>query len=446
MNHLDWLFDIFKQNAGRTFMVWGGLPITYSNLIRYIQYYKEKFIESGIKGGKVIALHGDYSPNNVAALLALVDDGNIVVPLASIKEEFIDIAEVQAICSFDEYGKIQLKWFPREVHHQLNLDIIASGNPGLILFSSGSTGKCKASMHDFLQVLNKFKIPRRQLVTLPFLKFDHMGGINTLFGVLSNAGTLVLSSNRDPEFVCSAIEKYRVELLPTSPTFLNLLLVSEAYQKYDLSSLKFISYGSEMMPQVTLLRIAELFPNVKLLQTYGLSEVGVLRSKSESSNSLWLKVGGEDFQTKVEDGILFIKANSAMKGYFNAPSPFVDGWMNTGDRVEVKGEYIRFLGRDSEIINVGGQKVYPAEVENVLLSMSNVCDVTVSAESNFLMGYIVVARFNLIDNEDFLSFKSRVREYCKSRLESFKIPTRIEIVEKELFNSRFKKIRFQEQM
>ena len=71
-----------------------------------------------------------------------------------------------------------------------------------------------------------------------------------------------------------------------------------------------------------------------------------------------------------------------MTGYLNAPSPFdAEGWFDTQDLVETKGEFIRFLGRRSEVVNVGGQKVYPAEVENVLLQMPNVGDATVAGET-----------------------------------------------------------------
>jgi acyl-CoA synthetase (AMP-forming)/AMP-acid ligase II len=231
-------------------------------------------------------------------------------------------------------------------------------------------------------------------------------------------------------------------LLPTSPTFLNLLLLSEAYLHYDLSSLKLITYGTEMMPERTLAKISEILPHVTLQQTYGLSEVGILRSKSESPDSLWVRVGGEGFETKVVDGTLWIKAQSAMLGYLNAPSPFdAEGWLNTGDLVEVKGEYIRFLGRTTEIINVGGQKVYPAEVENVLMEIPNVRDVTVSSAPNAITGNMVVARFNLIEPEDFVSFKKRVREFCRGRLDPFKIPARMEIVQNDQFSGRFKKMR-----
>ena len=61
------------------------------------------------------------------------------------------------------------------------------------------------------------------------------------------------------------------------------MLASEAYKRYDLSSLKLVTYGTEVMPESTLTRFHELFPNTRLLQTYGLSEVGILRSKSRSA-------------------------------------------------------------------------------------------------------------------------------------------------------------------
>jgi len=68
-----------------------------------------------------------------------------------------------------------------------------------------------------------------------------------------------------------------------------LILITRAYERYDLSSLKMITYGTEVMPESTLQRMHSVLPNVNLLQTYGLSEVGILRSKSKTSDSLWMK-------------------------------------------------------------------------------------------------------------------------------------------------------------
>jgi acyl-CoA synthetase (AMP-forming)/AMP-acid ligase II len=265
-----------------------------------------------------------------------------------------------------------------------------------------------------------------------------------MFHTLSNGGIVLVLKERRPDSVCYFIEKYKIELLPASPTFLNLLLISEEYKNYDLSSLKLITYGTEPMPQSILERVKKAFPDIKLQQTYGLIELGVLRSKSQSDDSLWVKIGGEGFETRVVNGLLEIKAESAMLGYLNAPSPFTeDGWFMTGDQVEEDGEYIKILGRKSEIINVGGEKVYPAEVENILLEIKNVASVLVYGEKNFITGNIVCARIKLVEQEEKSSFVLRVKNFCRSRLPSFKIPVKIEIItdDSSLINDRFKKMR-----
>nr|WGD59538.1 hypothetical protein P5660_12625 [Bacillus velezensis] len=102
------------------------------------------------------------------------------------------------------------------------------------------------------------------------------------------------------------------------------------------------------------------------------------------------------------------RSESAMLGYLNAPSPFdEDGWYDTGDQVETDGEYIRILGRKSEIINVGGEKVFPAEVESVFLEIPNVRDVLITSRKNPITGEIVAAEAVLEKEEDIKSFRKR---------------------------------------
>ena len=185
-----------------------------------------------------------------------------------------------------------------------------------------------------------------------------------------------------------------------------------------------------------------IFPNVKLLQTYGLIELGVMRSKSEKDDSLWVKVCGDGYTTRIIEGILQIKADSAMLGYLNATSPFTkDGYFITGDKVLQKGEYIKILGRESEIINVGGQKVYPQEVENIIQEIDNVAEVTVYGEKNMITGNIVCANIRLISDEDNMLFISRLKKSCRRLLQSFQVPVKVKIVAKEQYSERYKKSR-----
>lgn len=448
MGRLTWLFDRFMTEPAQNFMFWRDQPFSYGWLLGRVQHWRTRLEAAAIMPGAVVALEGDYSPEVVALLLALIERGAILVPLtASVeahKEEFKQIAEAQVVISFDDGENGAISRREIAVTNDLTRSLIACGDPGLVLFSSGSTGKSKAALHNFMALLEKFKVRRHATVTLTFLLLDHIGGINTLLYVLSNLGTVVAVQNRDPDHVCQSIARYRVEVLPTSPTFLNLLLISEAYRRYDLSSLTRVTYGTEPMPERTLQRIHEILPSVELLQTYGLSEIGIMRSKSRSSDSLWVKVGGEDFESQIKDGILWIRARSAMLGYLNAPSPFdAEGWFNTGDAVEVDGDYIKILGRKSELINVGGSKVYPAEVESVLLQLPNVRDVAVVGEPNPITGQVVAARFNLFEAEDAAQFRKRMRTFCQDRLAAYKIPAKVQIVESEQYSQRFKKMRMQ---
>ena len=444
---ITWLFERMKQWSDDPAMIWQDQPFTYKNILEGIEIWSNELEAQGVHSGSVVGLEGDYSLNVCALLLVLIQRKAIIVPLTEAvgtnREDFIKTAEVQLVFTFDAKDNWNIEKRNVKTTNSLIQKLIKMAEPGLVLFSSGSTGKNKAALHNFSKLLEKFKKLRHRLCTINFLLFDHIGGINTLFYTLSNGGTVVTTRDRDPDKICRLIEKYKVELLPTSPTFLNLLLISDAYKNYDLSSLKMITYGTEMMPESLLKRLNKTFPTVRFLQTYGLSELGILRSKSKESDSLWVKVGGEGFETKVVDRVLWIRAHSAMMGYINASNPFdEDGWMNTEDIVEVKDDYIRILGRETDIINVGGQKVYPAEVESILMQMENITDANVRGESNPITGNIVVAQLTLENPEELSDLKKRVRKYCKERLENFKVPVKIEITENFHYTNRFKKVRF----
>jgi len=443
---IEWLLERFHEWPDRDAIIWEDREYSYAWLLEKTREWQGELDRYGVTSGSVVAIDGDYSPSTAALLLALIDRGTIVTPLTSSvaanRAKFIETADVEISFEFGESDDWQVERFERSEAHPLMKQLSDEGIPGLVLFSSGSTGESKAALHDFSKLLEKFEAKRNTLRTLTFLLFDHIGGINTLFYTLSNGGTVISVQNRSPAAVCRAIEQHKAELLPTSPTFLNLLLVSEQYEEFDLSSLKLITYGTEVMPEYTLARLNELFPDVRLQQTYGLSEVGILRSRSRDSSSLWVKLGGEGFETRIEDGTFWIRARGAMLGYLNAPSPFTeDGWFNTGDRVEVDGEYVKFLGRDSEIINVGGEKVWPAEVESVLMGVENIAEAWVRGEKHPFTGEVVVAEVVLKEPESALSVKRRVRQICAPVLERYKIPVKVTVTNVSRAGARFKKIR-----
>ena len=444
---VDFLLQVWKDNHDRQAIIWRDEAYTYGWLLERFAVWKQTLEKEKIARTSVTVLEADFSPNALALFFALMDRACILVPLTSAvktkRDEFISIAQGEFSFAIDHHDVVSINKLQQTATHPFYDQLKSEGHPGLVLFSSGSTGESKAAVHDMVRLLDKFKQRRTSMRTITFLLYDHVGGINTMLHTLSNGGCLITVPERHPDAVLETVEKYRAELLPTSPTFLNLLLMSEAYKRHDLSSLRTISYGTEPMSEFTLNRFHELFPNVKLQQTYGLSELGILRSKSKDANSLWVRIGGEGFETRVVDGTLHIKARSAMLGYLNAPSPFTeDGWFNTGDGVEVDGDYVRFLGRKSEIINVGGEKVYPAEVESVIEQLPSVAQAVVYGERNAITGNIVCADItSSVDVMDGKELISSIKQHCRERLQKYKVPVKIKILAESQYTDRFKKNR-----
>jgi long-chain acyl-CoA synthetase len=446
INNLKYFLNNFETYDGQAALIWHDNIYTYSQLLVRINHWRDTLKD--FTQGTIIGLESDFSPETIAILFTLIEKNVIVVPLdinhSNKNSKKIEIAQLDYLIKIIREDEISINKISPNVDEKNNLyqTIQQRGVPGLVLFTSGSSGEPKGAVHDFSKLLAKFNVKRNALLTINFLLFDHWGGLNTLFHILSNGGTVVVLENRNPDYVCELIEKYKAELLPTSPTFLNMLVLSRAYERHSLKSLKVISYGAEPMPESLLKHVNSLFPDIKLQQTYGLIELGVMRSQSQDNGSLWVKIGGEGFKTRVVDGILQIKSDSAMLGYLNAKSPFAeDGWFITGDSVEVNGEYFKILGRKSEMINVGGEKVFPQEVENVILEIPEVEDVVVYAESNAFTGKIVCAKIKYNGTVTKAEVVKVVKTYCRTKLESFKVPVKIELVDKTFESDRFKKSR-----
>jgi acyl-CoA synthetase (AMP-forming)/AMP-acid ligase II len=444
---MQWLLDRFASAPKRSAFIHRDRRIDYGEVVAAINRFRETLTRTGVKRGELVAVLGDYSPEVVCLLLALAGNGNVVIPLS--RESVIEqdtalaISGCDWVATFDEAGR-EAEFAPLRIpiSSELLREFLATDRAGLILFSSGSTGKPKAILHDFERVAEKFRKQRTAVIAIPFLMIDHFGGINTVLAITSSLGTVVTVADRAVSQICRAIQDYGVELLPATPSFLTMLVTSRLDQAFDLSSLKRITYGTEVMPQSTLDRLRQAFPHVELQQTYGLSEVGVLRSQSRADGSLWVRIGGDGFQTKIIDDILWIKSQYAMVGYLNAPSEFdLEGWFNTQDRVETDGEWFRILGRVTDIINVGGQKVYPAEVEDVILTIDGIEDVAVYGEKHPLLGQIVVAKVSTVRDIELATLKQQIRSACRARLAAYKVPAKVELAEGPFYTSRQKKSR-----
>lgn len=380
---------------------------------------------SGVRPGDVVALIGDFTPASILTLLRLIDLDTIVVPLtaetAHEHEYFFDTAQVDVVI---EGGQVRRR--PGARHHELIAALRERGHAGLVLFSTGTTGRPKAILHDLALFLQRFETPRPTLRTINFLLFDHIGGINTLLHTLFNRGVVVAPGSRTVHAILDTCREHAVEVLPTTPTFLRMMLMSGAIPDQVPACLNVITYGTERMDQPTLSELCRLLPDVDFRQTFGMSELGIVRVKSERRDSLFMKVGGEGVETKVVDGVLKIRSQSRMLGYLNGPSPFdAEGWYDTKDVVESKDGHYKVVGRISDVINVAGLKFMASEVERAVLEYPGVSLVTAHARSNPITGQHVELSVQAADGQEV--DKDALMAFLKSRLQPHMVPKRIKI-------------------
>ena len=420
------------QDINRPFMIFEGHALDINTVLNAPTANLD-----GIQSGQVVAVIGDFDPVSIATLLNLIDKKCIIVPLTTDTrgdhEYFFAAACVNVVI---EGQHLTILPPPAERPPFLE-NLVRKGESGLILFSTGTTGRPKAILHNLTKFIARFRTPRPTFKTLNFLLFDHIGGINTLLHTLFNKGEVVCPSTRTVDSILSIINDYQVELLPTSPTFLRMLLMSGAVPEQIPDSLKVITYGTERMDEATLTELCRLLPHVDFRQTFGMSELGILRIKSQARDSLWMKIGGEGVETKIVDNVLQIKAENRMEGYLNAASPFDDqGWYNTKDLVETDGEWIKIIGRTSEVISVGGIKFLPSEIERVALMHEDISDAKATGVANPITGQHVELILQLKPGTTM--DKSIAKKFLGERLPAHMMPHRIRMGDVP-YNHRFKR-------
>ena len=389
---------------------------------------------SEIQNGDVVAVIGDFNPQSILILLKLIDKNVILVHTIDTKLQhkyFFESALVDFVVEDNTIKKIK-----HNRKHEL-ITKLKRKTRWFGSFSTGTTGRPKA-ISWFDTIYEKIWDSRPTLKTINFLLFDHIGGLNTLLHTLFNKGTIVAPKTRNVQDILNVCKKYNVELLPTTPTFLRMMLFSESIPKDIPKSLKIITYGTERMDQSTLEHLCKLLPHVDFRQTFGMSELGIVRVKSQSRNSLFMKIGGEGVETRVKDNVLEIRSQTRMLGYLNSDNPFYDnGWFNTGDIVEEKNDYIKVIGRTNEVINVGGLKFMASEVEKVALQFEGV--EVAKAEGNFnpITGQHVELTIQSSPNIDF--DKAKLGAFLKMLLPSHMLPKRLK-VSTSFVSHRFKRI------
>jgi acyl-coenzyme A synthetase/AMP-(fatty) acid ligase len=422
----------------------GGV-VTYGELHELVGKARAALAQLRLDRPTTFGLVGDHGAASAAWLLALAEAGHHVAPLSGNVAEHpskLAVIHAQWVVVAEPSAWRLLPRVDEPSEHLLFRRLRERGTPGLILFSSGTSGAPKAIVHDFGQFLAAYRSRHAShLPMLALLGFDHIGGLNTLFSCLAAGALLVVPASRDPAVVATAIARHQVAVLPASPTFLNLLLAAGV--DADLGSLRVITFGTEPMPETLLARLKAAFPRVRFIQTFGTTETGIARTESAESGPTFLRFEDPRLEWKVVDRELWLRSGTQAMGYLNADDArfTADGWFRTGDLVEQGAAGgLRIVGRIGETINVGGEKLLPAEVEAVILSVPGVLDCRVLGEPSFLTGQSVTADVVAAPDADLEALRSAVRGTCRLRLAPHKVPARVRFVA-SVSGERLKKVR-----
>ncbi|MEM1221362.1 MAG: fatty acid--CoA ligase family protein [Verrucomicrobiota bacterium] len=444
---MNWLEDRFKELGSNVAAYENGRGWTYAEILQEKERLKNQLSCSGIPPFACIAVE-DYSIVKVlAGILAISELELIVLPIMlTVSEEEIHKQKSVAGVSWtlrkgELVESIQTQILPSPL-----IDELADRkHSGLILFSSGTSGEPKGMLHDLNELLLRYRrVKPRSDSTIQLLLPDHIGGIDSAFRTWLSGSIMVVPKERTPDGVGSAVETYSANILPATPTFFNLLLLSGVLDKYNFSSLEILTYGAEPMPLPLLASLSQAFPKVDLQQKFGTSETGTVRVKGSSNESLNFIITDADVEWQVLDSELWIKTPSRILGYLNADNSSLekDGWYRTGDLVDQAADgSIRIIGRASAMINVGGLKVHPSEVETVLAEIQGIQSCQVFGKATAVSGNQVACQIIVSENHDLRMWKQIIRRHCRGRLAPWKIPSTVEIISEVLVTDRLKHLK-----
>jgi len=329
-----------------------------------------------------------------------------------------------------------------------NKKVESSNNTEWIIPTSGTTSKPKLVSHtlESLTRTTKSNIDLGEEFIWG-LSFDiyRFSGIQVFLQSIISGSTLVIKESLDDiSDTLLFFSKYKCNSISGTPTFWRKILMSK---ESDLLNMKQITLGGEIVDQNILNALSKKYINSRIVHIYASTELGAgftVVDKKAGFPISYLVNGINNLEMKIVDDILWIKPKKKVQKYLSKKDIMFDeeGFINTGDRVNIKEDRVFFLGRSSGAINVGGNKVQPEEVEIEILSTNFVSSVKVYGLKNPIMGFLVVADVVLKNNNlDIKTVKSKILEYCRKNLENYKVPAIIKVVDSIETNNNGKIIR-----
>jgi len=445
---------------------------------------------AGVQKGERVLLSYPNSYKFISIYVAIIDYGAVVVPINPNMPEYEFVSFIQRcrpVCGFigKQHAKILLNnnemtqsldsffvidshaFLEKKYTHTVNAweqdDLnekmtIANSyqtteeSIAVLLYTSGTTGKPKAVGLTHGQILATIEniIDSHELssddITYCFLPLFHINAqVVAVLSTFLSEGKMVIAPKFSASRFWNVVNDLKVTWVSAVPAVISILLNSPRPKELS-PSLRFIRSASSQLPMVNARRFEQRFA-VPVIQSYGMTEaasqicVNPLPPRKRVLGSVGLPVG---LQLKIVDpagnkclpniiGEIVIKGENVISYYIEADNQndFKEGWFHTGDLGYVdKDGYVFIVGRKKEMINRGGEKISPYEVEEVIRQLPAVKDTAVVGKPHPLYGEIVVSYIVLHDKQaDAEDFTKHVLEHCQKSLSSYKCPAEVYVVD-----------------
>jgi long-chain acyl-CoA synthetase len=350
------------------------------------------------------------------------------------------------------------------VHGGLERDIQDSAVAEL-MYTSGTTGEPKGVMRSHTNVLaasrnsiTAFGYDESDVMPI-VMPLSHSSALNSqMIPLLKLGGTVILQDGFDVRRLLSVIASERVTCLRVVPTMMRMLLTSRDFGSEALSSLRLLINSSATIDAETYRAVKRRFPDVLLMNSYGLTEASTCTILPDSmalsdSDSIGQPIDGVEMCVHGEGGEMLgcdaageicVRGDHVFVGYYNRPdatrNALIDGWFRTGDLGHRNSRGLYYLhGRKHDLINCGGRKFAPAEVESCLLQLPEILEAAVIGTRHRILGevakaFIVAAECSTMDAKQII-------RHCVKCLPSYKVPFAVEFVSELPKNSTGKLLR-----
>ena len=465
---------VYASVPGALALVDGSSRMTYSDVERAVSTLAAGLRGHGVGQSDRVAVMLPNQAEAALAVLAIARLGAVVVPLGTrlkkpeisyIFEDATPVAVIHAAAfatelpgtgpasnmRFECGGPRWQAMLERDPADWCLAAEVDEHEPFGILYTSGTTGKPKGAVLTHLNVVHsclhwedahQLSRSERTLVCVPW---SHVAGLcGVVLPFLAIGGTLVFMAEfKRREFLLQA-QAERITHALMVPAMYGLCLLEPDLEAFDLSSWRIAAYGSAPMPEPTIRRFAQAFPQLQMCNCYGATETtspatmmprgdGVAHAESIGKTVPCGDICVMDEQGRElaagEEGELWIAGPMVVPGYWKNGAgtdvAFAGGYWKSGDvgAIDAQG-YVRIADRMKDMVNRGGFKVYPAEVEGVLTGIEGVVEAAVIGHPDDILGESVIAFLNVVSDA---IDEGRVRVYCAERMADYKVPGRVVI-------------------